>query len=199
MPDYGAGRPLDEAAARHSVIVLRHEASGHRGTCLTGRLTANRLFARRAVCQVDTDPLGQPPKIVLRDIVSRNEARNAASIVPIKLVSSECGRRRLDQAPRLAPARDQFGVARRVRMPTEHQGIDQPSAANPERAQRVAEAVAARALDVLRAWSEPNRILAHSEIIAPREGEYLVKRELYSGFFRPDRNLRVRAMRTSSS
>jgi ureidoacrylate peracid hydrolase len=38
-------------------------------------------------------------------------------------------------------------------------------------------------IDVLTAWREPNEILAYSEIMAPGEGEYLVKKQLYSGFF----------------
>ena len=38
-------------------------------------------------------------------------------------------------------------------------------------------------IDVLEAWREPNDILAHSQIIAPDEGEHLIRKQLYSGFF----------------
>lgn len=38
-------------------------------------------------------------------------------------------------------------------------------------------------VDVLEAWPEPNDILAFSDIIAPEEGEYLIKKQFYSGFF----------------
>jgi len=38
-------------------------------------------------------------------------------------------------------------------------------------------------IDVLEAWREPNDILSFSEVMAPEEGEYLVKKQLYSGFF----------------
>ena len=38
-------------------------------------------------------------------------------------------------------------------------------------------------IDVLKAWQEPNQILAHSDIIAPRSGEHVVKKQLYSGFY----------------
>ena len=38
-------------------------------------------------------------------------------------------------------------------------------------------------IDVLEAWQEPNDILAHSDIIAPDEGEHLIRKQLYSGFF----------------
>jgi ureidoacrylate peracid hydrolase len=38
-------------------------------------------------------------------------------------------------------------------------------------------------VDLLEAWKEPNDILAISDIIAPAEGELLVKKQLYSGFF----------------
>jgi nicotinamidase-related amidase len=38
-------------------------------------------------------------------------------------------------------------------------------------------------IDVLQSWREPNEILAYSEVIAPQPGEYLVKKQLYSGFF----------------
>jgi nicotinamidase-related amidase len=38
-------------------------------------------------------------------------------------------------------------------------------------------------IDVLDAWREPNEILAFSNIIAPAEGEHLVKKQLYSGFY----------------
>jgi len=38
-------------------------------------------------------------------------------------------------------------------------------------------------VDLLEAWKEPSDYLAHSKIIAPAEGEYLVKKQHYSGFF----------------
>ncbi len=38
-------------------------------------------------------------------------------------------------------------------------------------------------VDVLEAWSEPNEVLGHSKILAPEEGEVLIKKQMYSGFF----------------
>ncbi|MCU1656102.1 MAG: ureidoacrylate peracid hydrolase [Pseudonocardiales bacterium] len=38
-------------------------------------------------------------------------------------------------------------------------------------------------IDVLQSWQEPNDILAYSDVIAPQPGDYLVKKQLYSGFF----------------
>jgi ureidoacrylate peracid hydrolase len=38
-------------------------------------------------------------------------------------------------------------------------------------------------VDVLECWREPNDILAYSNVIAPRPGEYVVKKQAYSGFF----------------
>ena len=38
-------------------------------------------------------------------------------------------------------------------------------------------------LDVLEVWQEPNDVLAFSQIIAPEEGDYLIKKQHYSGFF----------------
>jgi nicotinamidase-related amidase len=38
-------------------------------------------------------------------------------------------------------------------------------------------------IDLLEAWREPNDILSISDVIAPAEGELLVKKQLYSGFF----------------
>lgn len=38
-------------------------------------------------------------------------------------------------------------------------------------------------VDVLEAWQEPNDILAFSEVIAPEEDDYLIKKQFYSGFF----------------
>jgi nicotinamidase-related amidase len=38
-------------------------------------------------------------------------------------------------------------------------------------------------VDVLQAWQEPNDILTHSDVIAPGPGEYLIKKQMYSGFF----------------
>jgi ureidoacrylate peracid hydrolase len=37
--------------------------------------------------------------------------------------------------------------------------------------------------DLLEAWREPNDILTMSDIIAPAEGEFLIKKQHYSGFF----------------
>lgn len=38
-------------------------------------------------------------------------------------------------------------------------------------------------VDVLEAWQEPNDVLAFSKIIAPSSGDYLIKKQHYSGFF----------------
>jgi nicotinamidase-related amidase len=38
-------------------------------------------------------------------------------------------------------------------------------------------------VDVLTAWHEPTDVLAHSKIIAPEEGDYMIKKQHYSGFF----------------
>ena len=38
-------------------------------------------------------------------------------------------------------------------------------------------------IDVLEAWQEPNDILVFSKIIAPEEGDYVIKKQFYSGFF----------------
>ena len=38
-------------------------------------------------------------------------------------------------------------------------------------------------VDVLEAWQEPNDILTHSRAIAPEPGDYLIKKQMYSGFF----------------
>jgi ureidoacrylate peracid hydrolase len=38
-------------------------------------------------------------------------------------------------------------------------------------------------IDVLQSWQEPNDILAYSKVIAPGPGEFVVKKQLYSGFF----------------
>ncbi len=38
-------------------------------------------------------------------------------------------------------------------------------------------------VDLLEAWKEPNNILSISDVIAPGEGEFLVRKQLYSGFF----------------
>jgi ureidoacrylate peracid hydrolase len=38
-------------------------------------------------------------------------------------------------------------------------------------------------VDVLTTWREPNQVLNYSHIIEPAEGEYEVKKQLYSGFF----------------
>lgn len=38
-------------------------------------------------------------------------------------------------------------------------------------------------VDVLEAFREPNDILAFSKVIAPKEGDYLIKKQMYSGFF----------------
>jgi nicotinamidase-related amidase len=38
-------------------------------------------------------------------------------------------------------------------------------------------------VDLLEAWREPSDYLAHSDSVAPAEGEYLVRKQHYSGFF----------------
>jgi nicotinamidase-related amidase len=38
-------------------------------------------------------------------------------------------------------------------------------------------------VDVLEAWQEPNDVLVFSKIIAPEPGDYLIKKQFYSGFF----------------
>ena len=38
-------------------------------------------------------------------------------------------------------------------------------------------------VDVLESWTEPNEILAFSDVIAPRPGDHLIKKQMYSGFF----------------
>ena len=38
-------------------------------------------------------------------------------------------------------------------------------------------------VDVLKAWQEPNEVLAFSKIIAPEADDYLIKKQHYSGFF----------------
>jgi nicotinamidase-related amidase len=38
-------------------------------------------------------------------------------------------------------------------------------------------------VDVLKTFKEPSEVLAFSEIIAPEEGDYLIKKQHYSGFF----------------
>ncbi len=38
-------------------------------------------------------------------------------------------------------------------------------------------------VDLLQAWKEPNDILSISNVIAPAEGEFVVQKQLYSGFF----------------
>lgn len=38
-------------------------------------------------------------------------------------------------------------------------------------------------VDVLEAWKEPNDVLAFSKVIAPEAGDYLIKKQHYSGFF----------------
>ena len=38
-------------------------------------------------------------------------------------------------------------------------------------------------VDVLESWKEPNDILAFSKVIAPEEGDYLIQKQMYSGFF----------------
>lgn len=52
-------------------------------------------------------------------------------------------------------------------------------------------------VDVLEAWQEPTPILEHSKIIAPDDGDILIKKQMYSGFFETSldstlRNLGVR-------
>lgn len=38
-------------------------------------------------------------------------------------------------------------------------------------------------IDVLEAWEEPTDVLKHSEIIAPEEDDFVIKKQHYSGFF----------------
>jgi nicotinamidase-related amidase len=38
-------------------------------------------------------------------------------------------------------------------------------------------------IDVLESWKEPNDVLSFSKIVAPEAGEYLIPKQLYSGFF----------------
>jgi ureidoacrylate peracid hydrolase len=38
-------------------------------------------------------------------------------------------------------------------------------------------------IDVLEAWPEPNDVLRFSQVITPEEGDYLIKKQHYSGFF----------------
>jgi len=38
-------------------------------------------------------------------------------------------------------------------------------------------------VDVLEAWKEPSDALKHSDIIAPQDDDYLIKKQHYSGFF----------------
>ena len=38
-------------------------------------------------------------------------------------------------------------------------------------------------VDVLEAWQEPNEVLVFSKVIAPEAGDYLIKKQHYSGFF----------------
>jgi ureidoacrylate peracid hydrolase len=38
-------------------------------------------------------------------------------------------------------------------------------------------------VDVLEAWQEPNDVLVFSKVIAPEAGDYLIKKQFYSGFF----------------
>jgi nicotinamidase-related amidase len=38
-------------------------------------------------------------------------------------------------------------------------------------------------IDVLEAWREPNDVLTFSRVIAPEADDYVIKKQLYSGFF----------------
>jgi hypothetical protein len=38
-------------------------------------------------------------------------------------------------------------------------------------------------VDLLTAWCEPSAYLAYSQVLAHREGEYVVRKQHYSGFF----------------
>lgn len=49
-------------------------------------------------------------------------------------------------------------------------------------------------IDVIESWQEPNDILAYSEVIAPQPGEYLVKKQLYSGFFETELDSLLRSL-----
>ncbi|GAA0411667.1 peroxyureidoacrylate/ureidoacrylate amidohydrolase RutB [Acrocarpospora corrugata] len=52
-------------------------------------------------------------------------------------------------------------------------------------------------VDVLEAWREPNDILAYSRVIAPADGEPLIRKQMYSGFYETtlDSTLRARDIR----
>ncbi|MEO3857287.1 isochorismatase family cysteine hydrolase [Acrocarpospora sp. B8E8] len=52
-------------------------------------------------------------------------------------------------------------------------------------------------VDVLEAWREPNDILAFSKVIAPGDGEPLIRKQMYSGFYETtlDSTLRARDIR----
>lgn len=52
-------------------------------------------------------------------------------------------------------------------------------------------------VDVLKAWREPNDILPFSAIVAPDDGDVLIQKQMYSGFFETslDSTLRARGAR----
>lgn len=54
----------------------------------------------------------------------------------------------------------------------------------------------AHGIDVLKAWQEPNDILAFSKVVAPGPGEPVVEKQLYSGFFETRLDSLLRSMDT---
>ncbi|MBI2950849.1 cysteine hydrolase [bacterium] len=80
---------------------------------------------------------------------------------------------------RIRPARD---AARRIGMPVVYVTNYLAPSTN-ERTEWRNMSIRTCGVDVLEAWQEPNDILAFSRVIAPQEGEYLIKKQMYSGFF----------------
>lgn len=50
-------------------------------------------------------------------------------------------------------------------------------------------------VDVLESWPEPNDILAFSDVIAPRPGDHLIQKQMYSGFFETHLDSLLRSLR----
>jgi nicotinamidase-related amidase len=80
---------------------------------------------------------------------------------------------------RIRPARD---AARRIGMPIVYVTNYLAPSTN-ERTEWRNMSIRTCGVDVLEAWQEPNDILAFSRVIAPQEGDYLIKKQMYSGFF----------------
>lgn len=53
-------------------------------------------------------------------------------------------------------------------------------------------------IDVLKSWREPNQILAYSDVIAPQSDDYLVQKQLYSGFFETQLDSLLRTLDVST-